>query len=116
MTITRTSAYAAVFAVFGVLAWPGGLSAQTPMVPAPVSLTFDEAIRRALEKNPTVSVAATSIARAEALMQQARAATLPFISASLVNTTLDGSRGFDGGVPGWLRCGQTHLRLQRPAT
>ena len=43
-------------------------------LPVPVeTVTFDEAIARALEKNPTVAIAATNILRAEGLLQQARA-------------------------------------------
>ena len=53
------------------------------------TVTFDEAVRRALEKNPTVAIAATSILRSEALVQQARAQTLPRVGASLTNTTRD---------------------------
>lgn len=69
--------------------------AQTPAIPA---LQFDDAIRQAIEKNPTIAQAATAIVRAETLLQQARALTRPTASTSVTNTTLDGARGFDGGV------------------
>jgi outer membrane protein TolC len=59
---------------------------------------FDAAIRQAIENNPTVGQAAVAVARAEALVQQARALTLPSLSASVANTTLDSERGFSGGV------------------
>ena len=42
--------------------------AQTP----PPKVEFDEAVRRALEQNPTVAEATKNIMRAEALLQQAR--------------------------------------------
>jgi outer membrane protein TolC len=71
------------------------MSMATPTIG---QVTFDEAVQRAIEKNPTVAQAATSIARAEALLQQARAATLPTVSASFSNTTLDSERGFSGSV------------------
>jgi outer membrane protein TolC/preprotein translocase subunit SecF len=58
------------------------------------TVTFDEAIARALEKNPTVAIAATNILRSEALLQQARAGTQPRVSASITNTTLDSGRSF----------------------
>jgi outer membrane protein TolC len=58
------------------------------------TVSFDEAIARALEKNPTVAIAATNILRSEALLQQARAATLPRVAASVTNTTLDSGRSF----------------------
>ena len=82
---------------------PAPAAPQTPgsqQLPAqPVArLEFDEAIARALERNPTVQLAATSIARAEALLQQTRAIILPAVSGSITNITLDSARGFSGGV------------------
>ena len=74
--------------------------AQTP-TPAPgpiVKMEFAEVIRQAAEKNPNIAQAATNISRAEALVRQARAVTLPLVVASVSNTTLDGARGFSGGV------------------
>jgi outer membrane protein TolC len=61
-------------------------------------VTFDDAIRRATTANPSVAIAAANILRAEALIQQARAATLPTISAEASNLTLDGAREVDGDV------------------
>lgn len=85
------------FRTIGVLAT--GLLAATPafaqLLP---KVEFDEAVRRAIEQNPTVAEATTSIARAEALMRQARSVTLPFVSLALTNNTIDAERGFDGGV------------------
>jgi HAE1 family hydrophobic/amphiphilic exporter-1 len=75
-----------------------GLALATPAFGqdvAPVeTVTFDEAIARALEKNPTVAIAATNILRSEALLQQARAGTQPRVSATITNTTLDSGRSF----------------------
>jgi HAE1 family hydrophobic/amphiphilic exporter-1 len=69
------------------------------MAAAPIEkVQFDEAVNRAIAKNPTVAQAATSIARAEALLQQAKAGTLPTVSASFSNTTLDSARGFAGSI------------------
>ncbi len=68
-------------------------------MPTPLSkVEFDEAIARAVEKNPTVAQAATAIARAEQLLQQSKAATLPSVSASFSNVTLDDERGTSGAV------------------
>jgi multidrug efflux system outer membrane protein len=58
-------------------------------------ITFDEAIRRAIEKNPTVAEAAQAILRAETLLQQANTVRLPTVSGTLTTTTLDTERGFD---------------------
>src|SRR5688572_3126973 len=69
---------------------------QTSVVQPVEAVTFDEAIARALEKNPTVAIAATNILRSEALLQQARAATRPRLFGSITNTTLDTGREFDG--------------------
>lgn len=74
---------------------PAGAQMQTPAMPR---VGFDEAIRRALEKNPTIAQATTAIGRAEALLQQARAVTLPAVFASLGTVTLDSSRGFEGNT------------------
>ena len=49
-------------------------------------------------RNPTVAEAATAILRAEALLQQARAATRPNVSAGITNVLIDGQRGFEGIV------------------
>jgi len=65
--------------------------------PMPV-MEFDAVIRQALEKNPTVARAATNITRAENLLQQARAITLPLVTTTVQNTTLDNPRGFAGGI------------------
>jgi outer membrane protein TolC len=74
--------------IFVTLAAPAAAQA----IPA---VTFDEAVQRALERNPTVARAATSIARADALLQQARALTLPSLSARFSNVTLDTGVSFD---------------------
>lgn len=91
-------AHGAQSAVTGVLLVIG-LSMATPAfaqqpVPVVETVTFDEAIARAWERNPTVAIAATNILRSEALLLQARAGTLPRLSASLTNTTLDSGRSF----------------------
>jgi outer membrane protein TolC len=70
-----------------------------PTTQAPIErVTFDEAIARALEKNPTVALAATSILRSEALLQQARSVVMPRVTGNITNTTLDTGREFSGQV------------------
>jgi len=66
--------------------------------PASERLTFEEAVRRALEKNPTIAEAATAILRAEALLQQAQAAARPNASVSLSNALINRAQGFEGIV------------------
>lgn len=64
--------------------------------PAPTPIPFDEAVRRAMSANPSVAIAAANILRADALLGQARAVTLPAIGAEGSNITLDGAREVDG--------------------
>jgi outer membrane protein TolC len=66
--------------------------------PATRRVEFDEAVRLALDRNPTAASAAAAVTRAEAVVNQARAATLPSVSAAMSNITLDQARGFSGGV------------------
>lgn len=72
--------------------WPGPAAAQTP----PERVSFDDAVQRAMDKNPTIAEAATAIVRAEGLLQQARSATLPLVSASLSSATVNSSPSFNG--------------------
>ena len=70
--------------------------AQSPTAAiAPERLTFDEAVRRAIEQNPDVTEAAQSIVRAETLLQQANTFRQPTLSANVTTTVLDSERGFD---------------------
>jgi len=68
--------------------------AQQPVSPVAETVTFDQAIARALEKNPTVAIAATNILRSESLLDQARAAVRPRVTGAVNNTTLDSGRSF----------------------
>ena len=99
-TMTRTfarGAAAAIVAAAALAARPAPAGAQTPSGGV-ITVEFDQAVRQAIERNPTVAQAATAVARADALLQQARAAVRPSVSAGVVNTTLDDARGFEGGV------------------
>ena len=66
--------------VMVVLLFAATASAQTP--PAMESVTLEQAVERAIKNNPTVAQASQGILRAEGLLQQARAATMPFVTAS----------------------------------
>jgi outer membrane protein TolC len=79
-----------------LLVIPSAAFAQEPV--AIPSIELDEAVRRAIERHPTIAQAATAIARAEGLLAQARALTRPNISASATSVTVDTARGFEGGV------------------
>jgi outer membrane protein len=65
--------------------------------PAPIErVTFDEAIRRAVEKNPSAAIAAAGILRAEGLLLDARSASRLQINANVTTTTLNTGVEFDG--------------------
>ena len=73
----------AVVAVLALAAVAPHASAQTIE-----AITFDEAIRRAVTNNPTVQQAAAGILRAEALLQQVRALSLPSLNATLATNVI----------------------------
>ena len=79
-----------------VLLSPAALSAQT--TPPVESVTLDQAVERALKNNPTVGQAIQGILRAEALLQQARAVTLPQVNASFTGVVNSTERKFDDVV------------------
>jgi outer membrane protein TolC len=94
--------WTALIALGALGAGAGRARAQSmPVSQAAAPMTrveFDEAVARALAKNPTVASAATNISRAEALLQQARAATMPGVTATFTNLTLDHAVKFGGGT------------------
>jgi outer membrane protein TolC len=58
--------------------------------PTPMErVTFQQAIDRAVRNNPTAAVAAAGILRAEGLVNQARAATRPFVNGNITTITLN---------------------------
>ena len=74
------------------------------------SITFDEAVKRALAYNTSTLIAAQEIVRAEGLMGQARAAALPFVGLGGTWTVLDHDRILGGRL---VQAGQS---LQATAT
>jgi outer membrane protein TolC len=75
---------------------PAMARAQAP-VPAE-RVTFDEAIRRASEKNPTAAIAAAGILRAEGLLLDARSASRLQINGNVATTTLNKGVEFQGST------------------
>ena len=67
--------------------------AQTP--PPMEVVTLEQAVERAIKNNPTVARTAEGILRAEGLLQQARAATMPFVTANFVGIQNSTERRFD---------------------
>ncbi len=66
--------------------------------PSPIAISFSSAVSRALAKNPTVLVAREETRRAAALVEEARAAALPALSASTSYTNIDHNREFGGVI------------------
>jgi outer membrane protein TolC len=86
-------------ALLAVAALARALPAAAQPGPAtPDRVTFEEAVRRALDRNPTVGQASQAILRAQALLDQARAVFRPSVNGAVGTTVLDAARGFDGNV------------------
>src|SRR5260221_1863969 len=72
---------------------PGAAAAPTYPAPPPIArITFDEAIRRALERNPTVAVARAEVQRADALVEESRAGWYPTLLGNGAYTRRDHDR------------------------
>jgi outer membrane protein TolC len=89
---------AAVVAMLLILCLVAPAGAQTGSATAVDAVGFEEAINRALEKNPTVGIAASNILRAQGLMEQIRSGTRPRVTAGITNTTLDQAVAFGDSV------------------
>lgn len=61
-------------------------------------VSFREAVARALARGPTLAVAQADLRRARALVEQARAASLPTVALNGVYTRLDDDRVLNGRV------------------
>jgi outer membrane protein TolC len=66
--------------------------------PATPQVNLAEALRRSLARNPTMLVALEEIRRAEALVREVRAASLPTITGNGIYTRLDADRKFGSSV------------------
>jgi outer membrane protein len=62
------------------------------------AVTLEQAVERAIKNNPTVAQAAEGILRAEGLLQQTRAAAMPFVNASFTGLVNSTERRFDDVV------------------
>jgi outer membrane protein TolC len=81
-------------ALIALLTLAGGRAMAQAIEP----VTFDEAVRRALERNPSVGEATQAILRAEAILDQARSVFRPAVDGFVGTTILDDARGFAGNV------------------
>jgi outer membrane protein TolC len=76
------------------LSEPSGAGDELPVgvTRRPAKLGFRQAVDRALARHPSAVVAEAEIARAEALVRQARASSLPTLTGSALYTRLDSDR------------------------
>jgi outer membrane protein len=74
-------------------------TARAQIAPPPVErVTFEEAVRRALERHPDVGQAEQAILRTQALLDQARSVFRPTVNGAVGTTMLDAARGFDDNI------------------
>lgn len=88
----RLLAWLGVFLSFVVVTNGRSAHAQTA---AMERVSFDEAVGRAVERNPSVALAAAEIVRADALLRRTRAATRVSINGTVTSTTLNRGVKFD---------------------
>jgi outer membrane protein len=86
---------------------------STPTTPA-IRVTLDDAIGRALAKNPTLETAMLEIRRAEAVVRETKAAWLPTLYGNGSYTHLDGNRLNAGTVVEWQNELGANLTLTVP--
>jgi outer membrane protein TolC len=84
-------------AVWCLILGAAAARAQTPPPPAE-RVAFDEAIRRAVERNPSTAIAAAGILRAEGLLTEAQANTRLQINGTITTTTLNRGVEFQGAT------------------
>jgi outer membrane protein TolC len=87
-------------ALLGLALAPGAAARAQAAFDSPVieQVTFDEAVSRAIARNPSVGEAAQAILRAEALLSEARSVFLPFAYGNVGTAVLDAARAFDGNI------------------
>ena len=84
--------------VAAMLALLGACPAVAQTEPPLERVTFEEAVRRAIERHPTVGEAAQAILRAQGLLDQSKSVFLPSLFGGVGTVVLDAARGFDGNV------------------
>jgi outer membrane protein TolC len=77
-------------------------------------LSLEEAVRRAVARNPTSLIAEQEIRRAEGILKEARAPSLPFLSANAAAIRNDAERQLGGRVFAPLSSRSANLNLTIP--
>src|ERR1700761_2925813 len=73
-------------------------SVPAPVADAPERVSFDAAVQRALARNPQALIAQAEVKRAWSLLEEARAPSLPNLSALGYYQRIEGNRGASGVV------------------
>lgn len=89
---TMTHGVAALLGVAAFVLTGSAWAQEAPLGRVPPKIGFEEAIRRAVDRSPTTTLAAEEIRRSQALVEQARSSWLPTLSANGVYTRLDADR------------------------
>ena len=77
-------------------------------------LTLEEAVRRAVARNPTALIAEQEIRRAEGILKEARAPSLPILTANAVATRNDAERDLAGRPVSPLSSRAANITLSVP--
>jgi outer membrane protein TolC len=96
---TVGAAAGAVLVALSITALGAQPEAPEPPAAAPERLTLNDAVSRALARNPTVAVAVAEIDRADALIKEARAGWFPTLNGYGSYTRLDHARYPAPGAP-----------------
>ena len=75
---------------------PSAVAAPAP--PVLETITFEEAVSRAVTRSPNVGEAAQAILQAEALLARTRTVFFPLVYGDIGTAVLDEARGFDGSI------------------
>ena len=108
----RFGATGSLLAAFLAVGAPAG--AQTAQTTQPVErVTFDQAIQRAIERNPSSAIAAAGILRAEGLLDEAQANARLQVNGNVSTTTVNRPVEFDGTtvVPRTTLTGTLDIRM-----
>lgn len=95
------------------------LCAVPAVAQEPEAVTFEQAVARALERNPSAVQAGLAVERARALLDEAKSVFRPQLHASVGRTILDDARGFDDNVTQpkeqWALSGTASFTFLAPA-
>jgi outer membrane protein len=98
--VARRAPLVGALLYFSAVAGAAEREAPTPPEPSTERITLEQAVARALDRNPTVTVAVAEIDRADALIKEARAGWFPILNGNASYTRLDHDRVAPSGIAG----------------